>query len=156
MTSGAMLFEHEVMPSNKPAALQVLVALTDNPGGTVKPVFGVPAPRRPFEAKAVCEDLNRHTEPGDLVPVFHEPDRRLARPVEAHDVLRVDGQRRVLGAVEHADAVLGQQAPFLTGAHVEVVVVVVVGEIGLAHTRRIAVALPRIRGLAAPRKSISK
>ena len=56
MTSGAMLFEHEVMLSNKPAALQVLVALTDNPGGTVKPVFGVPATAAPFEAKAVCED----------------------------------------------------------------------------------------------------
>src|SRR5262249_28094348 len=65
-----------------------------------------------------CRRFNRHAKPADLTPVFYKPNRRLTCPVEARDVLRVDGQRRVFRSVQDADPVLGQQAPHLTGAKV--------------------------------------
>ena len=67
-----------------------------------------------------------------LAPVLHVPDRRLAFPVEARDVLCVDGQRDVFRAVQDADAVLDDQAPHLAGAEMAMEVVIIVGEVGLA------------------------
>src|SRR6202012_4367441 len=66
--------------------------------------------------------------------------------VKAGDVLCVDGQRNVFGAVEDADAVLRRQAPHLTGAEGTAEDVVVVSEVRLADTRRVAVALTRVGG----------
>ena len=157
---GATLFEQFVGLFSRPPALQVVpdsrraraalsihYSASREPSGCRPQAYRSPDrhQNRYRSTRIGCRSFNRHTEPGDLAPVLHIADCRLPRPVEAGDVLCVDGQRNIFSAVQDADPVLGQQAPHLTGAEVAVPVVVIVGEVGLANARRIAVALARVR-----------
>ena len=67
----------------------------------------------------------------------------MARPVETHHVLRVDGQRSVF-RFHHSNALLGQKAPLLARFKVEMVIVVFVFKEQLANTKIIAVAFTRV------------
>ena len=147
--------EQFVRGSKAPLALQLFVTFATTVGGTTVPALAE-SPRPGYTVAVRGEvslgRLNRDGEPADLAPVLYEPDRWLARPVEARDVLRVDGQRNVLCLVFDADPVLGEQTPHLTGAEVAVPVVVIVREPGLANTWIIAVALTRVAGRRATKE----
>ena len=170
MMSGAILLEQIVVLFSRPLALQLLPGFTTSPGGTVNPVFGerdasgyrpgvpiagAPATPLPFDAKAVCGDAT--DTPNQAILPQSCTNRisgcRAQLKPATYCASMVSGMFSV--PVQHADPVLGEQAPHLTGAEVAVPVVVIVGEVGLANTRIIAVALTRVAVDAAPRKSIS-
>src|ERR1700722_319538 len=85
--------------------------------------------------------LYRQAERGNVIPFLDEADLRVAQPIEADNVLCVDGLHYVFAIRQHTDPVLGQEAPGLTGNYVEVINVVVVFTERLAYARSKAVAL---------------
>ena len=61
--------------------------------------------------------------------LFQSPTNRMVGlriPIETRNVLRVDRQRRVLGAGHHANFFLGHKTPRLTKGRVEMIIIVVV------------------------------
>ena len=70
---------------------------------------GAPATPLPFEANRSLEDSTDTPNQAISCQSCAKRIAFLARPVEASDVLRVDGQRNVLGAVQDADPVLDEQ-----------------------------------------------
>ena len=89
--------------------------------------------------------LKRDAGPDLAIEVLHEAELPLPGPVEAHDVLRVDGERDVLLARCHADPVQREEGPGLTGKHVKAPIGTVERRIGLAETQGVAVALVAVR-----------
>src|SRR6185437_2511335 len=92
--------------------------------------------------EAGLRTLDRNTGREYFADALHETQLRVAGPVEARDVLRVDRLRNLLGArILLGGREQGREAPALSGKQVPLGVGVAQRAVEVAHAQRIAVAL---------------
>src|SRR5262249_56613171 len=96
--------------------------------------------------------FDREAGPDAAAEILHVAGLGNAQPVEAGDVLRVDGERDLLAAWNDAARVGGEKAPGLAGEEVAARRVVVDGAVEVAHAQQEAVAFARVRDVAGAQK----
>ena len=82
-----------------------------------------------------------------VINILHEPDLRGALPDETWNVLCIDRQRNILLPRYDALGVHGRQGPGLTGEEMGAEKVVIHGQVQMARTQIVGIALVEIGGL---------